>query len=318
MIEIVEFRKEFLPQAAALFCANFRTLRQVVPALPDAMEAESLVAGKLEKLLAASHFIAAIEDDRLLGYLGWFLIPDFRNTGRKAALSPEWGHAALSGRKAAIYLALYRAASAEWAAAGCQTHALSLLANDAEAEKVWFWSGFGLLVVDAVRPLTGLGVEIPPGLEIRQATLADVPVLVELEAEHWRHYTQAPVFMVSTASDGADEFSELIQNPDHAVWLALDSGQPAGYIRFEGSSFGAAAIVDSKTTVAVTGAYVRPAYRGRKAAVAMLDAALRDYAERGFERCSVDFESFNPEAAAFWPRYFEPVCYSLMRVPEKV
>jgi hypothetical protein len=49
----------------------------------------------------------------------------------------------------------------------------------------------------------------------------------------------------------------------------------------------------------------------------MLDAALRDYAARDFRRCSVDFESFNPEAAAFWLRYFEPVCYSVLRVPER-
>jgi len=61
---------------------------------------------------------------------------------------------------------------------------------------------------------------------------------------------------------------------------------------------------------------VRPEYRGRGAAPALLDAALRDYAARGFERCAVDFESFNPEAASFWVNYFKPVCYSLMRVPE--
>jgi ribosomal protein S18 acetylase RimI-like enzyme len=318
MIEVIEFRKEFLSQAAALFCANFRALRQAVPVLPDSMEAESLVAGKLEKLMAASHGVAALEDGHLLGYLGWFLIPNFRDTGRKAALCPEWGHAALAGRKAAIYRALYRAASTQWAAAGCQTHALSLLANDTEAEKVWFWSGFGLLVVDAVRPLTGLGIEILLGLEIRKAALADVPELVELEAEHWCHYAQPPVFMASSAGGDAAEFTDLLQNPHNSVWLALDGGQLAGYIRFEGSSFGAADIVGAETTVAITGAYVRPAYRGHKAAVAMLDAALNDYAARGFERCSVDFESLNPEAATFWPRYFEPVCYSLMRVPEKI
>ena len=47
-----------------------------------------------------------------------------------------------------------------------------------------------------------------------------------------------------------------------------------------------------------------------------LDAALRDYADQGFTCCAVNFESFNPEAALFWPRYFDPVCYSLTRIPE--
>jgi len=30
----------------------------------------------------------------------------------------------------------------------------------------------------------------------------------------------------------------------------------------------------------------------------------------------LDFESFNPQARSFWLRYFQPVAYSLMRIPE--
>lgn len=48
----------------------------------------------------------------------------------------------------------------------------------------------------------------------------------------------------------------------------------------------------------------------------MINAALREYAARGFTCCAVDFESFNPEAAVFWPRHFTPVGHSLVRVPE--
>ncbi|MCX5973471.1 MAG: hypothetical protein NTU59_02100 [Coprothermobacterota bacterium] len=49
---------------------------------------------------------------------------------------------------------------------------------------------------------------------------------------------------------------------------------------------------------------------------AMLNAVLRTYAQRGYARAALDFESFNPEAAVFWSRYFQPICFSLMRVPE--
>lgn len=52
------------------------------------------------------------------------------------------------------------------------------------------------------------------------------------------------------------------------------------------------------------GAYLRPAYRGRRLTPAMLDATLRDYAGQGLASYAVNFKSFNPEAALFWPRYF--------------
>ncbi len=104
----------------------------------------------------------------------------------------------------------------------------------------------------------------------------------------------------------------------NSFWLALDGDTAIGFIGFESNSFGAANIVDAPDKIAITGTYVRPQYRGRQIAGAMLDAALRDYAATGFGRCAVDFEAFNPEAAAFWLKYFDTVCLSVTRVPEQV
>jgi ribosomal protein S18 acetylase RimI-like enzyme len=317
-MEIIPFRKAHIPEAAALFVQNFRQLRQQLPILPDVMEDADCVAKKLMHLLDASPGVAALEGGKLAGYLGWYWVDQFRGTDRKAAYCPEWGHGTMGGSRSAIYRALYRAAAAQWAAAGCQTHALTLLAHDRDAEKTWFWNGFGLTVVDAIRALAPLDVVLPAGFTIRKAVLDDVDTLVMLEAEHWQHYSQSPVFMANQDNDDAAGLTALLSNPDNGVWIAWQDGEPAAYMRFEGKSFGAADVVHAATTTAITGAYTRPHYRGRRVAVALLDAALRDYAERGFERCSVDFESFNPEAAAFWMKYFEPVCLSLVRVPESL
>jgi GNAT superfamily N-acetyltransferase len=317
MIEITEFRPDYLAQAAAIFIQNYQELLREVPVLPDEMAKPAVVIRKLEGFFSKCPGTAALQAGRLAGYLGWYLVPNFRETSRKAAYCPEWGHAALAGAKAPVYRALYRAASAQWAASGCQTHALTLLANDAEAEKTWYWNGFGLLLVDAVRSLAPIGAA-KADLHVRKAEFNDAGTLAVLENEHWRHYAQAPIFMAANSASSAAEFVELMNNPRNSVWLALDGDEPAGYLRFESSSSGAADIVNSETTTAITGAYVRPDFRGRGATPAMLEAALREYAAHGFERCAVDFETFNPEAAAFWPRYFQPVCYSLSRVPENV
>jgi GNAT superfamily N-acetyltransferase len=317
-MRIVPFQREHLPAAAALFVENFKRLRASIPQVPDLMEDPGRVAAKLERLLETRSVLAALEGGRLAGYLGWFVIEDFRNAGRQAAYCPEWAHAALEIRKPEIYQALYRAAAAEWAEAGCQVHAVTLLAEDPVAEKTWFWSGFGLAVVDAIRGLEPLGVPAPEGFSIRPASPAEAGVLAVLEEEHARHYAASPVFMVPQPPAGAAEFEAFLEQPGHSVWAAWAGSTPAGYMRFEASSFGAAAVVGAEDAVANTGAYVRPAYRGRRLAPAILDAALQAYAALGFKRCSVDFEAFNPEAAAFWLKYFRPVCLSLMRIPEKI
>lgn len=271
----------------------------------------------LEEFFLNHPGVAVLDGDQLLGYMGWFLIDGFRGTSRKAALSVEWAHATRSENKTVIYRALYQAASSEWFNAGCDTHVVTFLAGDPVDERFWFWNGFGLIVVDCVRSMDPIPISGRCRLTIRRATIEDLSAVVEIEAEHWRHYLQPPILMTSPSPDGINEFTEFFKNPDNSVWIALDDSRIAGYIRCEKSSLGAAAILNDPRTVAITGAYTRPQYRGLGAAPALLNEAIAEYKRRGYQRCSVDFESFNPEAAAFWVRYFTPVCYSVLRNPER-
>jgi ribosomal protein S18 acetylase RimI-like enzyme len=318
-IEIQPLREAHLERAAALFVQKFKQQRQAVPQLPASLADPAPTLPRLEARLRAGCALAALDKGRLLGYLAWYLVDDFRSAGRKGAYVPVWGHAAGAEDLPAVYAALYRAAATSWTAAGCQVHCISLPAYDQELHKVWFWNGFGLAVVDAVRSLQPLGAPLPTELTIRKASVEDAEALAVLEQEHWRHYAAAPILMAETkAPTAAPGFREFLQQPHNSVWWALSGAHPAGFMRFEGHSHGATELVQSPDTIAITGAYTRPAYRGLGAAPALLDAALQHYAAQGFARCAVDFESFNPEAARFWMKYFDPVVFSLMRHPEVV
>jgi ribosomal protein S18 acetylase RimI-like enzyme len=250
--------------------------------------------------------------------MGWYVVDQFRDTDRRAAYCPEWGHATAEDSRTAIYTALYRAASAQWVMEGCQTHAITLLAQDQETERVWFWNGFGLAVVDAIRSLDPLGVPAPSDFCVRPAVSEDAELLAQLDAEHWSHYARPPILMVPHVPGDATAVRSFLSEAPNSIWLAMQGSHTMGFIRFESGSNGASDVVQANTTIAITGAYIRPDYRRRGAALALLDAALRDYASQGFERCAVDFESFNPEAASFWMKYFAPVCLSVIRVPECV
>jgi ribosomal protein S18 acetylase RimI-like enzyme len=316
-MQILPMNAGHLSAAAEIFARNFQKQRQLVPSLPDRFENPEEVSLRLSRMLQDHSGIAAVCGDQLAGYLMWFSIDNFRNAKRRAAYCPVWAHGAAAGQEKAAYQALYRAASAQWAADGCEVHAITLLSGEKATVDTWFWSGFGLAVVDAVRPIAPLAAAVPAGVILRKADGSDAHFLADLEAEHWRHYLEAPIFMNPSPPSTAVEFVELINTPGSSAWLAFTENRPVGYLRLEPSSQGASEVVAADTTVSITGAYVTPQQRGRKIAPALLDAALKDYAAQGYQACSVDFESFNPEAASFWTRYFEPVCYSLMRIPER-
>ncbi len=306
-----------IPAAAVLFAAHYATLRQANPLFSEVMEDPAWAAGQLAELFETGMGLAAIEDGQLAGYLGWWEIDNFRRAKRPAAYTPEWGHGAASGPgRIAIYRALYRAAAARWAADACQTFALTYLVSDPELEQFWFWNGYGLHVIDALRPMAPLELGPLDGVQVRQATPEDAETLAALDGEHWRHYSQPPVLMARQEPGSADEFREFLGKPPNSAWLAYCDGAPAGFMRAEAHSFGAADILQAPGTIAITAAYTRPSCRGRGAAPAVFDAILRHYAAQGFTRCAVDFESINPEASRLWMKYVTPVCYSVFRTPE--
>lgn len=314
MIDIAPLDSDHLEEATALFVAGFRRLRAEVPALPNELENPLRVAHELARMAGRS--LVALDHGECVGYLAWWVIDRFRGSDRRGAYAPEWGHAALPGRGATVYRALYRAASEQWTAAACGVHAITVLASDVEAREAWFWNGFGLAVVDAVREARPLPATAGTQLTVRPAVAEDAEVLAALDAEHVRHYTAPPVFMAPPSVDDAAWFAGFLERPKNGIWMAFDGAAPAGFMRFSGYDFDAVAVLQCETAAFCNGAYLRSAYRGQRAGVALLQAALRHYASLGFTGVYTTFESFNPEAAGFWPRYFQPACLSLMRVPE--
>lgn len=317
-MELRPFTPNYLSAAVELFRHKFHLLRQSLPALPGTLDDEVLISGKLSRLLGAHPGVVAWEEGRLVGYLVYMVIDNFRDAGRRAAYCPEWGHAAAATHQEQAYRRMYREVATQWASQGCRMHVITLLANDQESLQTWFWNGFGMLVVDAVRPMTPLEREPKTRLRIRRAGTADAQSLASLDIAHCRYYTQSPVFMALRASQTADEFSAFLEQEGNSAWLALDGDMPVGFLRLNGIEFDAADAIASPETVHITGAFLLPAYRGQGASSAMLEAALQHHARLGKTCCSVDFEAFNPDAAAFWLRHFQPACLSLMRCPETI
>jgi GNAT superfamily N-acetyltransferase len=315
-MEIIPFREEFLNDAATLFVRNYHEQRHAIPVLPEGMENVLSVAEMLNELFQTCPGVAVVENGELTAYMGWDIVEHFRNADITGAYVPVWAHSAAGKNSAALYRGMYRTASGYWATRGCGVHAISLLASDRSAEKTWFWNGFGLAVVDAIRPILPVDAKLAENLVVRKAQIQDFAAIDVLDREHVRHYSEAPIFMAAIPPESPDASRAILSGPVDSIWLAEFQDEPAGFMSFERRGHGTTKIVESETTIAITNAYTRPQYRGKGIAAAVLDAGLQHYRQLGFERCSVDFESINPEAVNFWMKYFEPVCFSLMRHPE--
>ena len=319
-IEVTPIHPDEYPWAAALFVRDYNQLREKIPALSANMAEPARVEHKLAELFDHCQGLAARLNGDLVGYLGWYIVPDFRGTGRLGAYVPEFGHGAVKQLLPQVYRALYQQAARTWTESAVQMHAITMLAHNQAEIEFWFWNGFGMLVVDAIRPMQPLESTARSDLTIRKATPADTADLYGLGVAHCRHYTQPPVFMSpkQVSPNSPQEWRDFLGQPENAAWMAMDRQSPAGFIRFDANGGDRSTILEGESTAFISGAYVRPAFRARGVASAILDAALKDYTARGYRRCTLDFESVNPQASAFWLRHFQPAAYSLMRIPEWV
>jgi len=149
---IVPFAEKHIEDAAALLASRYRHLHELVPALPSRCADASSILPLLCDLTKDAKGVAAIKQSQLAGFLIGQVLPSFR--GKRSAYSPEWANATDLDNSREIYQRMYASLSSEWVADGCLTHLVTIFANDHDAVDAWFWEGFGLIAVDAMRDLS--------------------------------------------------------------------------------------------------------------------------------------------------------------------
>jgi ribosomal protein S18 acetylase RimI-like enzyme len=306
-VDVVAFGPEHVRLAAAIHAARFRRLRGTVPALTATFEDEDTTAD----LLADMAGVAAVEHGHLVGYLtARGPIARFRGTDRTGAHVPEWGHGVIHDDPAPVYRSMYAAAATAWAGHGCEVHAVSILAGDRAATRTWFEMGFGMLLVDAV-----VTARPPVAAPARPAAPHDAGALAALDREHVLHYGLPPTSMVPPDPMDETTWRAFLGRGRFGASIVERHGEPVGFMRFT-HDHGGASLTAADGGAFVDGAYVRPGLRGRGLASALLASGLDELAARGVVHVALDYESTNPAARAFWPRWSTAACVSLQRITE--
>lgn len=266
--------------------------------------------------IAAGHpGAAAYVDGQFAGYLiGFSALSGF--FGRQAGVYvPVWGHAvAATDRAADVYQALYAEMSTTWIARSCHNAAITYFmdAGTQAFEESLFATGFGLQVIDGLRPMDPVAGVSPETIDIRRASEGDLTVVAELDVKLGRHLRSAPIFL-HTRPVAAEDLRERFLGDGVCTLIAWQNGVAVGGIRGVLNRSDGCDLFSVEGTLAVNFGYTEPEARRTGIATALLDALLAWGREQGMVRCSVDFESANITARRFWLTQFRPVCHSAVR-----
>jgi GNAT superfamily N-acetyltransferase len=315
----VPFTAEQVPAAATAAAAAAARLHARLPVVPARWSDPAAHVPILEALARDGSGWVGLRDGR---YAGHHLARHVADPGAPRTYAPEPGLAVAPGiaPRAArrVVEELVATACAAWVGGGLRTHAVSVAVDEAAVREALAWLGYGMLVVDALRPLDdealgALPAAPPAGCRVRRAGPEDLAAVLELDRGLRRHLVTAPTFLVLGGRQDPARIAARLADPATATFVAEEGPTPLAFLRVGPPGDDIATLVRDDATASIDGAFTVADRRGSGVAAALLGAAARWARERGAVRLGVDFEAANLLAARFWTRWFTPVTVAYLR-----
>jgi GNAT superfamily N-acetyltransferase len=296
--------------AARLALAEYFEEQKAVPILPSGDYLE-LFCNMIAKMGEPGLGIAAFEAGELVGFLTCYKPWNNHFGTAMGTFSPIHAHGAVKNNRKRIYAQLYQEAARKWVKSGILSHAIQIYTHDAEAVESFFWNGFGLRCVDAIRPVDPVICGELPEYTFGELPIGEIAQIVPLKNLLIEHLRDAPIFMPFFFSRDVTEVKVENARRHSRYFVARDNEKTIAFIEIKASGENFAC--DDPQMVNICGAYLLPEYRGKGVYKQLLAILLETVRMEGYSRCGVDFESFNPTASGFWMKHFTAYTYSVVR-----
>ncbi len=159
--------------------------------------------------------------------------------------------------------------------------------------------------------------EEPAGIEVRRAGPGDNAHLGGISDVISRALGQPPYWHPTIPEDWEElreGWSELADEKDWTVWMALEKDELLGTVGFTVEEAGPTEMLASPRTAYLSIAATKPQARGRGISTYLTWRGLEQARQDGFEICYSNWISPNLLAARHWPRYgFQDVAYRLAK-----
>ena len=306
-MDILNFEKKHVKEAAVIAHANYHDERQFVKALPEVCDIPDLNSFAENGL-----GVAAFENKKMIGFLCCYEPFDnaFRATDVRGIFSPMGANAAASKNRSKIYAAMYQTAGAKWVKTGAVSHAICLYAHDEELQRQLFHYGFGLRCLDAIRPMELIDCETCANYNFTELPKAEYHSVYPLQLALYRHYCESPFFM-KRKPETQEEFTVSSMQEGGRYFVAKQNGKLCAFLKISAS--GETFVATGDTYRHIRGAYCLPEHRGKGLYQNLLNFTISTLKREGYTRLGVNFESFNPTARGFWLKYFTAYTNSVVR-----
>ncbi|KUO73052.1 MAG: hypothetical protein APF77_20485 [Clostridia bacterium BRH_c25] len=296
--------------AVKLALAEYNEECNAVPILPEGDYYNVLYEMILE-LINHRLGVVALENGNLIGFLTCYEPWNNHFGTTLGTFSPIHAHGAVKENKCRIYSQLYQVAAEKWVKHGILSHAIALYAHDNDAVESFFWNGFGLRCIDAIRAVAPVTSGDYPAAEFCELAKDEIEQVVPLKNQLIKHLQNTPMFIPLFFQRDIKQVKEENERRRSRFFAIKVNGKALAFIEIMASGENFAC--EDAGMMNICGAYMLPQYRNSGMFTKLLSFLMDTLFVEGYTRCGVDFESFNPTASGFWLKHFTSYTYSVVR-----
>jgi GNAT superfamily N-acetyltransferase len=314
--------QKHLDAASGLLAERQRRLRKLNPVLPASFEdpgaCRSVIADELEG--NGTEAVVAIAEDTVVGFLMMSALV-FNPTDMIAAFMPHrpaqihGAHAVRPVVAFDAYREMYAALAGVFVQRGYFDHMAYLPAADAAAHDAFVSLSFGRALVAAVR-----GVDpVQPSassLEIHEAGIEDINVIMHLNDELLAHHTRSPIYWPhARETNAALEANQRrhLEDETTAHIVGYKDGRPVGMNTFIPPDW-IDPLLRPDGTVYLYQGVVSPEAQSGGVGKAILARGVDWARDHGYKHIALHYASPNLSGARFWQAHgFEAIEYRMTR-----
>ena len=317
--EYSPFTSEMIPEAGKLLAQRHARNREKQPLLPARFEDPQVALKAVDALWQTKlhNGYAAFCHNQMVAYL---IGETSTHPWGRAGTVYLPGYAVASDENPAVLQDLYALLGEGWVKRGCFDHYLYISAPEVEVIAALFDVGFGKERIDALLDLRTIEIpemEQPSGITVRQAVKGDNELVGSHSDVIFRALAKAPYWHPTVPEDWDDLYegwSELPDDKEWTVWLALEGQKPLGTIGFRPEPERDTQLLAPPKTVYLSVAATKPEARGRGVGTVLAWHGLEQARKEGHEICYSNWISPNLLASRFWPRFgFHDAAYRLAK-----
>ncbi|MGM0411189.1 MAG: GNAT family N-acetyltransferase [Bacillota bacterium] len=306
---------DYMKELTEIVLNSYKIERKSVPYLPLEDGYKKKIDKYIEDLVFNGTGVMAISNNKVVGFLAGYKIEEFWGSC-DGIYSPDFGHGLIENANKNIYQKLYKSAAKKWVEAGYTHHALTIYAHHKDVIDSFFWLGFGLRCIDAMRKVS-LIQNVNEEIKIKKIKKENISELVEVQEKLHYYFNESPLFMPVGKQDAEKYLTTWLKEDNRHIWGAYKNNEVIGFMKIQ--PVGERLITKNDSVMNVTGAYVKKGYRKSKVAITLLNEIQKWMLANDYTLCGVDYESFNIAGSNFWNQLFTSYTYSLVRrIDERV